>query len=106
LRPIAAKSLLNRQSDSRAKVAGILLFALAVYVLGAAVRSLLDRQGAEFSLPGLLLTIFTIPLMYLLFRRKSDLARSLTAALRADAAETSSVLIYHSSLSSVSFASL
>jgi divalent metal cation (Fe/Co/Zn/Cd) transporter len=71
------------------KVSGILLFALAVYVLVAAVWSLLDRQGAEFSLPGLLLTIFTIPLMYLLFRRKSDLARSLaSAALRADAAET------------------
>jgi divalent metal cation (Fe/Co/Zn/Cd) transporter len=66
-----------------------LLFALAVYVLVAAVWSLLDRQGAEFSLPGLLLTIFTIPLIHLLFRRKSDLARSLTSApLRADAAET------------------
>ena len=71
------------------KVAGILLFALAVYVLVSAVWSLLDRQGAEFSLPGLLITIFTVPLMYLLFRRKSDLARSLaSAALRADAAET------------------
>jgi divalent metal cation (Fe/Co/Zn/Cd) transporter len=74
---------------SARKVAGILLFALAAYVLVSAVWSLLDRQGAEFSLPGLLLTIFTIPLMYLLFRHKSDLARSLaSAALRADAVET------------------
>lgn len=81
----------SSQSAERSarRIAGILLFALAVYVLLTAVWSFVKRQGAEFSLPGLLLTIFTIPLMYVLFRRKSDLAGSLaSAALRADAVET------------------
>ncbi len=71
------------------RIAGILLFALAAYVLVTAVWSFIRRQGAEFSLPGLVLTVFTTALMYFLFRRKSNLARSLaSAAIRADAAET------------------
>jgi divalent metal cation (Fe/Co/Zn/Cd) transporter len=71
------------------RIAGILLLALAVYVLASAAWSVLKRQGADFSFPGLLLTVCAIPTMYIVFRRKSALAKLLASgALRADAAET------------------
>jgi divalent metal cation (Fe/Co/Zn/Cd) transporter len=71
------------------RLAGGLLFALAVYVVAAAGWKLWMRQGAEFSLPGLVITVLTIPIMYLLSRRKLDVADKLgSRALRADAVES------------------
>lgn len=71
------------------RISGALLFALALYVVVAAAWGLTVRRGAEFSMPGLLLTVAAIPIMYGLSRRKLALARQLgSQALRADAVES------------------
>ena len=47
------------------------------------------RQGAEFSWPGLLVSLAAIPIMWLLSRRKLRVAEALgSRALRADAVES------------------
>jgi hypothetical protein len=46
------------------RIAGALLFALAAYVVAAAGWKLWIREGAEFSLPGLVITVLAIPVMY------------------------------------------
>jgi len=72
-----------------ARVGGGLLFALAVYVTAAAGWKLWLRQGAEFSLPGLVLVLATIPIMLFLSRCKLALADGLgSRALRTDAVES------------------
>ena len=71
------------------RIGGALLFALAVYVVAAAAFSLWQRRGAEFSIPGLALTLAAIPIMYFLARRKIAIAEQLgSRALRADAVES------------------
>ncbi len=70
------------------KIAGALLFALALYIVGSTLWSLWHRQGAEFSVPGLLVALVAIPTMYTLSRAKIHVADGLgSAALRADAVE-------------------
>ena len=70
------------------RIGGVLLFALATYVVLAAGWNLWARNGEEFSLAGLILTILAIPIMRYLARRKVDLANKLgSRALRADAVE-------------------
>jgi divalent metal cation (Fe/Co/Zn/Cd) transporter len=70
------------------RIGGVLLFALATYVVLAAGWNLWARRGEEFSLAGLILTILAIPIMRYLARRKIDLANKLgSGALRADAVE-------------------
>jgi divalent metal cation (Fe/Co/Zn/Cd) transporter len=70
------------------RIGGALLFALAAYVVVAAGWNLWWRQGEEFSWPGLIVTLFAIPIMRYLARRKLDLAEKLgSRALRADAVE-------------------
>jgi divalent metal cation (Fe/Co/Zn/Cd) transporter len=70
------------------RIGGALLFLLAVYVVAAAGWKLWTRQGAEFSPLGLLISVLAIPIMYVLSRRKLELAQRLgSRALRADAAE-------------------
>jgi len=70
------------------KIAGALLFALALYIVGSALSSLWYRQGAEFSVPGLLVALVAIPTMYMLSRAKIHVADGLgSPALRADAVE-------------------
>ena len=72
-----------------ARIGGGLLGALAVYVVIAAIVKLRVGQGAEFSWPGLTLTVLAIPLMYWLARRKLRLADALgSRALRTDAVES------------------
>jgi divalent metal cation (Fe/Co/Zn/Cd) transporter len=72
-----------------ARIGGALLFALAIYVVVSAGWKLWTHQGAEFSLPGLLVSVLAIPIMYFLSRRKLDLAQALASrALRADAVES------------------
>ena len=71
------------------RIAGGLLFALAAYVVAAAVWSLWRGEGADFSSPGLLVALVAIPIMLVLARRKLALADRLgSRALRADAAES------------------
>jgi divalent metal cation (Fe/Co/Zn/Cd) transporter len=72
-----------------ARIGGALLFALAAYVVLAAGWKLWQRTGGEFSLPGLVLSLLSIPIMYYLSRRKLRLADALgSRALRADAIES------------------
>jgi divalent metal cation (Fe/Co/Zn/Cd) transporter len=71
------------------RIGAVLLFALALYVVVGAGWKLWARQGAEFSLPGLIVSAVAIPVMYFLARRKLRLADALgSRALRADAVES------------------
>jgi divalent metal cation (Fe/Co/Zn/Cd) transporter len=72
-----------------ARIGGALLFALAAYVVLAAVWKLWQRTGGEFSAPGLVLSLLSIPIMYNLSKRKLRLADALgSRALRTDAVES------------------
>jgi divalent metal cation (Fe/Co/Zn/Cd) transporter len=71
------------------RIGGALLFALAAYVVAVAAWKLWMRQGAEFSLPGLVISVLAVPVMYFLSRRKLQVAEALgSRALRADAIES------------------
>jgi divalent metal cation (Fe/Co/Zn/Cd) transporter len=70
------------------RLAGALLYALAIYVVAAAAWGLWTREGEAFSWPGLVVTVLAIPIMYLLAKRKLVVAEQLgSRAMRADAAE-------------------
>jgi divalent metal cation (Fe/Co/Zn/Cd) transporter len=56
------------------KIGGILLFALAVYVVVSAAWGLWTREGQEFSRIGLAITAATIPVMYVLAKCKIAVA--------------------------------
>jgi divalent metal cation (Fe/Co/Zn/Cd) transporter len=82
------RSFAERAERTAARIGGILLFALAAYVAASAGWKLWTRQGADFSLPGLIVCMAAIPVMYLLSYRKLALAGALASrALRADAVE-------------------
>jgi divalent metal cation (Fe/Co/Zn/Cd) transporter len=71
------------------RIGGALLFALAAYVVLAAAWKLWQRTGGEFSAPGLVLSLLSIPIMYNLSKRKLHLADALDSrALRTDAVES------------------
>ena len=71
------------------RIGGGLLFALATYVVVSAGWSLWTRQGAEFSAPGLVISVLAIPIMRYLAWRKIALAEKLgSCAMRADAMES------------------
>jgi len=78
------------EADRKAsRIGGALLFALAAYVVAAAAWSLWTREGQEFSLAGLLVSVAAIPIMWVLSRSKLHLAAALESrALRADAMES------------------
>jgi divalent metal cation (Fe/Co/Zn/Cd) transporter len=68
---------------------GALLFALAAYIVLGAAWSLWTHHGGEFSVPGLVVAAVAMPIMYVLARRKVDVARRLCSrAMRADAIES------------------
>jgi divalent metal cation (Fe/Co/Zn/Cd) transporter len=70
------------------RIGGGLLFALAAYVVLSAGWSLWARQGAEFSIVGLIVSALAIPVMRYLARHKIKLAEQLgSRAMRADAME-------------------
>jgi divalent metal cation (Fe/Co/Zn/Cd) transporter len=70
------------------KIGGVLLFALAAYIIVAAAWGLWTHEGEVFSWPGLVVTLLAIPIMYLLAKRKLATAAKLgSRALRADAVE-------------------
>jgi divalent metal cation (Fe/Co/Zn/Cd) transporter len=71
------------------RIGGALLFAFAAYVVASAGWKLWMRQGADFSLPGFIISVLAIPTMYFLSRRKLRVANALgSRALRADAVES------------------
>jgi divalent metal cation (Fe/Co/Zn/Cd) transporter len=71
------------------RISGLLLFALAAYVVLSATWSLWTREGGQFTKLGLAITAATIPVMYLLARKKIAIAEQIgSRALRADAMET------------------
>lgn len=70
------------------RIAGGLLFALALYVVAAALWAFFTRTGESFSWAGLVIALLAIPIMAFLARRKLSLAERLgSRALRADAIE-------------------
>jgi divalent metal cation (Fe/Co/Zn/Cd) transporter len=74
---------------SAARIGGTLLFALALYVILSAGWKFWTQQGAEFSIPGLAVSVLAMPIMYFLSRRKLGLAEAIgSRALRADAVES------------------
>src|SRR6185312_672427 len=71
------------------RIGGILLFALAAYVVASAAWGLWIREGQVFSALGLAITAATIPIMYVLAKRKIAIAEQIgSRALRADAMES------------------
>ncbi len=71
------------------RIGGVLLFALAAYVVASAAWSLWTGHGQQFSAPGLAVTAAAIPLMYWLARRKLKVAEAIgSRAMRADAVES------------------
>jgi divalent metal cation (Fe/Co/Zn/Cd) transporter len=71
------------------KIGGVLLFVLAAYVVASAAWGLWTREGQEFSRLGLVITAATIPIMYLLAKRKLAVAEKIgSRALRTDAIES------------------
>jgi divalent metal cation (Fe/Co/Zn/Cd) transporter len=71
------------------RIGGILLFALAAYVVASAAWGFWIREGQEFSALGLAITAATIPIMYVLAKRKIAIAEQIgSRALRADAMES------------------
>lgn len=79
----------ERLEHRASRIAAVLLFALATYVVLSAVYGLWARQGQEFSIPGLVLTVLAIPVMWSLAKAKTRIAVQIgSRALRADAVES------------------
>ncbi|MGA7230307.1 MAG: cation transporter [Xanthobacteraceae bacterium] len=71
------------------RIGGVLLFALAAYVIVAAGWNLWTQSHGEFSTPGFIVTLMAIPVIRYLAGRKIELANQLgSRALRADAMES------------------
>src|SRR6202158_6294022 len=56
---------------------GALLFGLAAYIVLGAAWSLWAHHGGEFSVSGLVVAVVAMPIMYMLARRKVNVARRL-----------------------------
>jgi divalent metal cation (Fe/Co/Zn/Cd) transporter len=83
------QSFAETAERTASRIGGALLFALAAYVVASAGWKLWMREGAEFSLPGLIITVLAIPTMYFLSRRKLQVADALgSRAMRTDAIES------------------
>jgi divalent metal cation (Fe/Co/Zn/Cd) transporter len=68
---------------------GALLFVLTAYIVLGATWSLWAHHRGEFSVLGLVVAAIAMPIMYVLARRKLDVARQLgSRAMRADAIES------------------
>jgi divalent metal cation (Fe/Co/Zn/Cd) transporter len=83
------RSVVGTAERTASRIGGTLLLVLAAYLAAAAGWRLWNRQAAEFSWPGLSISLAAIPVMWLLSRRKLRLAEALgSQALRADAVES------------------
>lgn len=83
-----AQHFSEHTEELASKIAGGLLYALALYIVSAAFWSFIHRTGQEFSALGLSVAVVAIPAMYWLSRRKLRVAEKIgSRALRADAVE-------------------
>lgn len=79
----------ERAERLASRIGGGLLLALAAYVVASAGWGLWSGHGAEFSIPGLAVSVLALPVMRFLGRRKIVLADLLgSRAMRADAVES------------------
>jgi divalent metal cation (Fe/Co/Zn/Cd) transporter len=79
----------ERTERLASRISGGLLCALAAYILIGAVWSVATRHGGAFSLPGFVVAVLALPIMYFLARRKLKVAAALgSSAMRADAVES------------------
>jgi divalent metal cation (Fe/Co/Zn/Cd) transporter len=79
----------ERTERKASKVSSGLLFALALYVVGSAAWGLWTEEGQQFSTLGFAFTALTIPVMWVLAKRKITIAEQIgSRALRADAMES------------------
>jgi hypothetical protein len=56
----------EKAERTASRIGGALLFVLAAYVVASAGWKFWTQQGAEFSLPGLIISVLAIPTMYFL----------------------------------------
>ena len=83
------QSFAESAERAASRIGGALLFALSAYVVAAAGWGLWTREGQAFSWPGLIVGFAAMPIMWVLSRRKLQIASALSShALRADAAES------------------
>jgi divalent metal cation (Fe/Co/Zn/Cd) transporter len=79
----------ERTEYQASRISGALLFALAAYIVVGVAWSFWTERSETFSLPGLVVAILAMPIMYFLARRKIAVAEQLgSRAMRADAAES------------------
>jgi divalent metal cation (Fe/Co/Zn/Cd) transporter len=86
----AFSGTVKRQQETRAaRIAGILLFALAAYVMAASAMALLGHGEAKPSYPGIGILVAAAAIMPWLARQKRKLSATTgSASLRADAAQS------------------
>ena len=83
------RSFSERAERTASKIGGALLLALAAYIVIGAAWRLWRGEGEAFSLAGLIVALFAMPIMTFLARRKIALAEQLDSrAMRADAVES------------------
>jgi divalent metal cation (Fe/Co/Zn/Cd) transporter len=83
------QSVAETAERAASRIGGALLLGLAAYIVVGAGWRLWTRQGAEFSWPGLLVSLASIAIMWLLSRRKLRVAEALgSRALRVDTVES------------------
>ena len=83
------ESFAENAERTASRIAGLLLFTLAAYVVAAAGRKLWLGTGQAFDWPGFLVTLLAMPVMYVLARQKIAVADALgSRAMRADAMES------------------
>jgi divalent metal cation (Fe/Co/Zn/Cd) transporter len=71
------------------RIGSVLPFALAAYIVIGAIYGLWMRSGQDFSLPGFVLAVLTMPIMWWLAKAKLQIADQIgSRALRADAVES------------------
>jgi divalent metal cation (Fe/Co/Zn/Cd) transporter len=83
------QSFAESAERAASRIGGALLFALAAFIVGAVGWSLWTQQGQAFSWLGLLISVPAMPVMWMLSRRKLQIADALgSRALRTDAVES------------------
>jgi divalent metal cation (Fe/Co/Zn/Cd) transporter len=84
----AGEAFDERVEERASKVGAALLALLATYVVVSAGWGLWHREGEAFTVIGVAVTALALPIMIVLARGKTAIAKTLgSAALRADAAE-------------------
>lgn len=79
----------ERTERLASRISGALLFTLATYIVIGAAWYIWTRHGDKFSVPGLIVAILAMPIMYFLAHLKLEAAETLgSTAMRADAAES------------------